>query len=233
MYAIIYIHKKETAPATANKMATRKKGGSMDELEDILKSYLRLHPYEASSLSLLSEEVRRSAPSEIISRKNFVGHITASLFLLTSDKEVLLLQHSGLGRMLQPGGHVEKMDASFLDAALRELEEETGIKRDCISLRDLIPGKSMTPFNIDTHYIPESVKKKEAAHYHHDFQYLAVIDKSVDITIDIHESTDWAWLEWEEFKKIHNFSTQVAKINTLLEKNAQHFFQSVVKPSKT
>ena len=67
----------------------------------------------------------------LFDRRNFNGHITASAFIINADKtEILLLKHKLYDRYLQPGGHVEKEDASILNAALREASEETGIAKE-------------------------------------------------------------------------------------------------------
>jgi 8-oxo-dGTP pyrophosphatase MutT (NUDIX family) len=162
------------------------------------------------------EQLAREDDNQLISRKNFVGHITAGCFIVTGDKKVLLLQHKKLGRLLQPGGHVDAEDASPLAAALRELEEETGISANLLQIRPLIHENEAVPFHIDTHPIPANATKGEDAHYHHDFQYLMRISDVRDININENESVDWRWVEWSEFRKIETFAAQSAKIEKLL-----------------
>ena len=58
--------------------------------------------------------------------------------------------------MVQPGGHVEKVDRTILDTAKREIFEETGLK--ALELVSLSINNGI-PFDINTHYIPESQKK--------------------------------------------------------------------------
>src|SRR6476659_4087444 len=68
--------------------------------------------------------------SEPFSRAAFTpGPFTASAFVLSPDRRRLLVVfHRKLGRWLQPGGHIEPSDASIVDAARREVEEETGVR---------------------------------------------------------------------------------------------------------
>lgn len=56
-------------------------------------------------------------------------HITASAFVLNSDKsKVLLVNHKKTGLWQQLGGHIESGDSLLIDAALREAKEESGIE---------------------------------------------------------------------------------------------------------
>jgi len=97
------------------------------------------------------------------------GHFTASAFVLSPDRQhLLLIFHNKLRRWLQPGGHVEPSDLSLDQAARREVVEETGV-RDLTPLGDGI-------FDLDIHDIP--ARPTEAQHQHFDvrFAYLAGSD---------------------------------------------------------
>ncbi|MFI9817936.1 NUDIX hydrolase [Saccharothrix variisporea] len=73
------------------------------------------------------------------------GHITASALVLDATGErTLLTLHPRVGRWLQLGGHCEPSDTTLAGAALREAEEESGIR----GLR-LDP----TPIHLDVHPI--------------------------------------------------------------------------------
>ncbi len=56
------------------------------------------------------------------------GHFTASALVISPDAaQVLLIHHPTLSLWLQPGGHIEPGDATLVDAARREVQEETGL----------------------------------------------------------------------------------------------------------
>ena len=77
-------------------------------------------------------------------RKNFVGHITGSAIIFDyKNSKVLLIKHIILQRWLQPGGHIEKTDASILDGVYREIFEETNIAKDDLMLISPIFGKKI------------------------------------------------------------------------------------------
>src|SRR3954462_759494 len=93
------------------------------DINALINEYLQKFPGEAQSVAALIHFI--STQEELISRKNFNGHITASAFIIDQyGQSLLLLKHRSLNRWLQPGGHVDPTDASLADAALREAIEE-------------------------------------------------------------------------------------------------------------
>lgn len=91
------------------------------------------------------------------------GHVTASAFVLNSDKSALLLiLHSKLQLWLQPGGHVEADDPDVLASTRREVLEEVGLS----ALELLQPGL----FDVDVHEIP--ARRDQPAHEHFDVRFV-------------------------------------------------------------
>ena len=133
------------------------------DLRDRLSRHAPADPREAlfrdRMLALLGE-------SGAFGREHFVpGHFTASAFVLSPERDALLLIfHKKLSLWLQPGGHVEPGDPSILAAARREVAEEVG-------LHDLVVvGEESALFDIDIHPIP--ARKDEPAHEHFDVRFL-------------------------------------------------------------
>ena len=178
------------------------------QISDSFTRYRKHYPAEAARLRLLAKQLQ-CGDSELTQRTNFVGHVTASAFIVNpATKQVLLLQHKSLGTLLQPGGHVEL-------AAEREVMEETGLDRSQLQLRSLYADNPQVPFDIDTHFIPENPKKSEPGHYHHDFRYLFVT-KETGVTIDPDESNGFAWVDWDAFRAHARFEAVAGKIEALI-----------------
>lgn len=95
--------------------------------------------------------------------QNIDGHVTASCFILSPDRQsVLLHHHQKLNYWLPPGGHAELYDESIHATAMREAVEETGV--------DDLEFLNFKIFDIDCHEIPEH--KGTPLHWHYDFTFL-------------------------------------------------------------
>lgn len=129
---------------------------------------------------------------------------TASVWILSSDspKKVLLIHHKKLGRWLQPGGHIERFE-NPLEAAVREVKEETGI--DIGFLKDQVhfidDNASFLP--IPKFLMEQTIPafEDQPKHYHLDINYLVEIPEQ-SLKLSEHESHDIGWFTKEEISKL-------------------------------
>jgi 8-oxo-dGTP pyrophosphatase MutT (NUDIX family) len=106
-------------------------------------------------------------------RDHMPGHITGSALIIDESRQyTLLTHHAKLNRWLQPGGHADG-DENILNVALREAEEETGLK----NLR--LVEKSF--FDIDIHTIPARHDFPE--HFHFDVRFLLQTSRDEIFTV--------------------------------------------------
>ena len=124
-----------------------------------LGEYASRHPDEVEPVARFTRFLQ-SHPA-VFERSHLTGHFTGSAWLISADgARVLLMHHRKLGRWLQPGGHADG-DADLARVALREAQEETGVK----DLR--IEGGI---FDLDRHRIP--ARRNEPEHWHYDVRYV-------------------------------------------------------------
>lgn len=143
------------------------------------------------------------------SRDNIVGHITGSCWILNKNLDsVLLTHHRKLNIWIPTGGHAE-LEQDPLSIAIREGEEETGLKLKLLSEE---------PFFTDIHEIPtyQNIPK----HKHFDYTFIFIPKDSEDFTVSP-ESHDLKWIlltEVEKYSKEENVLLMRDKSINLLKK---------------
>jgi 8-oxo-dGTP pyrophosphatase MutT (NUDIX family) len=177
------------------------------------------------ALELANRQIKTDA--DLIDRKNFRGHFTASIFLLCKKtKRVLVLEYKALQMLLPPGGHINPKETP-LQAALRRLAEETGIS-DGFMLRSLIPGERDVPLNIESYKIPKNLGKNEAEHVHHSFEYLAITEDENPVTIKNDADKGYQWTDWDDFAAQERFKEVAVKIDELAyRRSAGAYYESL------
>lgn len=128
-----------------------------------LATYLKRYPKEATALAEPARLLRQGR--DFASRRTFPMHVTAGALLVRNEAEVLLIEHRAYELLLQPGGHLEGEDTTLIDAAVRELVEETGVDATAIN------PVSLAPVYVEFGQVPARPDKGEPAHYHLDFGY--------------------------------------------------------------
>jgi len=145
--------------------------------------------------SEMVEETRKFivANPNCFERSLLTGHVTASGWIVSENKqEVLLMHHRKLDRWFQPGGHCDG-DPNVISVAKKEVEEETGVT-DPKLLNEGI-------FDVDIHLIPANAK--ESAHNHYDIRFLFEADKNRELVINI-ESKDVRWMRIQEIAMLND-----------------------------
>jgi 8-oxo-dGTP pyrophosphatase MutT (NUDIX family) len=127
-----------------------------------------------------------ASDSSSLARVRIEGHFTASALLVDPERaQVLLVMHPKVKRWLQMGGHIETIDLSFRQAAVRESIEESGY-RDIDVLQ--------VPSRLDRHDVPCKSSSGEAIRsVHWDVQFLALVDSGPHNQREITEGAATKW----------------------------------------
>lgn len=202
-----------------------------ENIKSYYQDYISIYKDETDRLKQFKTFIDKTESDQLFDRKNFVGHITGSAIIFDyKNSKVLLIKHIILQRWLQPGGHIEKTDASILDGVYREILEETSIAKDDLMLISPIFGKKF-PIDIDSHPIPENPAKHEKQHFHHDLRYFFIY-KGEKIT---EESENLKWSDVSSLSSQVTFLKLVKKIWDLLDidLNTRLFYENIISKART
>jgi 8-oxo-dGTP pyrophosphatase MutT (NUDIX family) len=131
------------------------------ELVALLSAHRPADAAEATSLQETLEFIEQTPRPT--ARETLSGHITASAWILSPERDAALLtHHRKLDRWFQLGGHVEAEDVSIQAAATREASEESGLGE--------VQLLSPALFDVDAHAIP--ARGDIPRHIHYDLRFL-------------------------------------------------------------
>lgn len=155
-----------------------------EPLAHLLADYRERHPEAADVVDAYDALLRDGGP--VFERRRLEGHFTGSAFVVSADgRRALLLHHAKLQRWLQPGGHADG-NADLAAVALREAEEESG-------LRGLVAEPGI--FDLDRHAIP--ARGAEPGHWHYDVRFVVRCTGDEEPRIN-EESRAFAWRPIDE-----------------------------------
>lgn len=160
-------------------------------LHDLISKYRPIDGAESQSLFEISQAW--DAGPEKLLKSTRGAHFTVSCLCLDARMEqALMIVHKKLGRLLQPGGHIEPGDASFQSAAMREVSEET-LPSGSPPATLMLDGALL---DVDAHDIASSASMP--AHRHLDLRFLARMHKSYKIWHNPTESSAALWVPLTE-----------------------------------
>ncbi|MER5549147.1 NUDIX hydrolase [Streptomyces sp. NPDC001118] len=165
-----------------------------DHIRTTLTAYLDQHPEDKRELNIVLGLLDDG--DDLTHRSTLPGHVTAGAILVGPDGRVLHILHNATNLWLLPGGHLEPSDATLLEAAGRELTEETGIPPHVVT------PHSEIPLHVDIHPIDANPAKDEPAHQHFDFRFL--FRTTADIgELQTEEVSDAAWRDADAISDGH------------------------------
>ncbi len=155
------------------------------EIAAVVGRYVERYPHERERLRPLLRLMRAGAA--MTSRTAYPGHLTCSALVVDGAGRMLRIWHNVFGKWLQPGGHTEPSDTTLLDAAVRELAEETGIMVDASALLH------SDPIDIDVHNVPPNRDRGEPRHHHFDVRYAFTLPAASRVTLQWGEVSGFYW----------------------------------------
>ena len=148
----------------------------------------------------------------ILLRDNKFAHITSSGFIMNKELDKVLMAHHNIrNAWAWTGGHVDG-DANFLDVAIKEAKEETGIK-DVTPLTSNIVSLDILP-------VYGHMKKNQyiSAHLHLSVAYILIASEKEILTIKEDENSGVCWFNIDRFTREYFDINDVYLYGKLIQK---------------
>jgi ADP-ribose pyrophosphatase YjhB (NUDIX family) len=159
-------------------------------LRDIIENYKPFNEQEQKDKETFIKWI--DTFDDVLTRNNVFAHFTSSAFVLNKERtKMLMIYHNIYDSWGWTGGHADG-EQDLLGVALREVQEETGVK----NLKPLINDI----FVLDTLGVQGHFKRGKyvSAHVHLSVAYLVEADENEPIKIKEDENSGVAWIPIEE-----------------------------------
>jgi 8-oxo-dGTP pyrophosphatase MutT (NUDIX family) len=167
-----------------------------DIISQFFASYSALYPEE--TFPILFKQITEW-DIDITSRKNFTGHVTADGCVIDPKaKKVLMIYHKTHQKWFHPGWHIDPEDTHPVEAALREVLEETGV----VPIPVLDSERNPLLLHMDSHSIPASNRKSEPEHWHHGMTFLFTADSTCPLSPT--DDNGVQMCEWQDILVAHD-----------------------------
>lgn len=128
---------------------------------------------------------------DVLTRNNVMGHFSASAFVVNKERtKMLVVYHIINDGWIYPGGHADG-EIDLLSVAVREVEEETGLKAKVLD---------ENIYSIQSAPVKGHIKRGKyvSAHLHLDVLYLMEADDKIPLVYKDDESKGVKWVSFED-----------------------------------
>ena len=164
-----------------------------EELTEKIRNYQPYNEQEAADkeviLAFLAEK------EDAFDRENLLAHMTASAWVVNRERtKVLMVYHRIYDSWSWTGGHADG-ETDLLAVAVREVKEETGIRKVVPVSEEIFSLETLT---VDGH---EKRGKYVPSHLHLNLTYLLEADETEPLTICEDENRGVAWFSLDDALK--------------------------------
>ena len=168
----------------------------MSYINDI-KSYTPYNEQETADKELILNCINKF--QNILTRENTLAHITSSGYIVNKTRDkTLMIFHKIYNSWSWTGGHADG-DSDLLKVAIKEAQEETGLKNINPISKDIL---SLDVLTVDGH-----IKKGNyvSSHLHLSVAYLLEADENEELIVNEDETKG---VKWIPIKDVDKYSTE-------------------------
>lgn len=165
-------------------------------LKEQIENYIPYNEQEKNDKEMMLKYI--DTFEDVLTRENRMCHFTASNWIVNKERtKVLMIYHNIYKSWAWTGGHADG-DSDLLHVALKEVEEETGLK----NLKLLSDGI----FGIQILTVDSHIKRGKfvPSHLHLDCCFLLEADESEAVKIKADENSGVEWIDIDQATDVTN-----------------------------
>jgi ADP-ribose pyrophosphatase YjhB (NUDIX family) len=186
-------------------------GGKIMALFQDIKNYKPANQQEEHDKEIMLQYM--VCNDNYLERENKIAHFTTSIWTVNKERtKTLMVYHNIYDSWSWIGGHADGVE-DLRSVALRELQEETGVRKASLVSTEIF---SLEIITVDGHekkgsYVP--------GHLHMNITYLAEADENEELIVNEAENRGVKWWSFEEALKVPKERWLIERIYTkLIEK---------------
>lgn len=159
-----------------------------------IENYVPVNEQEMREKEIMLNYIKNNP--DYLKRENLIGHFTTSIWTVNKDRtKTLMVYHNLYDSWSWIGGHADGIE-DLSSVAMRELQEETGVKHAALVSKDIFSLEILT---VSGHrkrgeYVP--------THLHFNVTYLAEADESETLLVNPDENQAVKWWTFEDALKV-------------------------------
>ena len=185
----------------------------MDYINQIM-DFIPANEQESQDKKIILDYIEKF-PHNILLRENEFAHITSSGFIMNKELDkVLMVHHNIRNTWAWTGGHVDG-DSDFLQVAIKEAKEETGINDVTALTKDIV--------SIDILPVYGHVRRNKyvSAHLHLSVAYILMASEEETLIVKEDENSDVSWFSLDKFTEEYFDARDVYLYNKLIHRANQ------------
>ena len=180
-------------------------------LYELIKNYNPVNEQEMRDKERMLQFMQQNP--NYLTRDNQIAHFTASIWTVNKERtKTLMVYHNIYDSWSWIGGHADG-DENLCAVAMRELQEETGVKFAKLVSEEILSLETLT---VNGHvkrgsYVP--------SHLHFNVTFLAEADENETLVVNEHENQAVKWWTFEDALQVSSEPWMVERVyKKLIEK---------------